>query len=127
MGEAERDVELVGGLHEVVGLLEVKAQRFLAEHRNARFHGLHRRIEVHEIRRHDKDVVQFLVRGQRSIGRDHLVVGAVALNGIGPISRLFQGDLWVGKERPRNHAAGAVEMNGALMRMDDEGAFAAAD
>jgi hypothetical protein len=69
-------------------------------------------IEVHEVRRDDEDVIQLLVFGQRGVGRDHLVVGAVALDGVRPVGGFFQRDLGIGKQRARNHAAGAVEVNG---------------
>ena len=79
-----------------------------------------------EVGRDDEDVIQLLIFGQGLVGRDHLVVGAVALDGVGPVGRFFQRDLWIGKQRARHHAAGAVKVNGLLMRMDDERAASAA-
>ena len=127
VGHAERDLQLARGLHQVVGLLEIQAERLFAEHGDAGLHGLHGRVVMHEVGRHDEDVVQLLVRGQGGVGGDHLVVGAVALDGVRPIGCLFEGDLGIGEQRARHHAAGAVKVNGSLVRMDDEGAFAAAD
>ena len=47
--------------------------------------------------------------------------------GIGPVGGFFEGDLGIGEQRAGDHAAGAVKVNGFLVGMDDEGAFAAAD
>ena len=81
---------------------------------------------MHEVRRDDEDVIQLLIRGQSLVRRDHLVVGAVAFDRVRPVGGFFQRNLRVGKQRAGDDAAGAVKVNGFLVRMDDEGAFAAA-
>ena len=68
VGHAERDFQLARGLHQVFGLLEIEAERLFAEHGDASLHGLHGRVVMHEVGRHDEDVVQLLVRGQGSVG-----------------------------------------------------------
>ena len=123
---AERDVVLADGFDEVIGLFEIQAERLFAEHRDAGLDGFHRRVKMHVVGRDDEDVVQLLVLGQAGVGRDHFVVGAVALDRVRPVGGFFEGDLGVGEQRRRGHAAGAVKVNGFLMGMDDEGAFAAA-
>ena len=56
------------------------------------------------------------------LGRDHLVVAAVALDRVGPVLRPTSRATRVRVQRAARDAAGAVEVDGALMRMDDEGA-----
>ena len=127
MGHRERDAELPRRLHEGAGLFQCQAQRLLAEHRDAGLHGLHRRVVVHVIRRDNQDVVQPLVGRQRPIRRDHLVVRAVAPDGIRPGGRFLEGDRRLRVERAGNNAARAVEVNGLLVRVHDERALAAAN
>ena len=127
MRQGERHVQLAGGLHQFGGFLEIEAERFLTEHGDAGFHRLHRRIEVDEVGRDDEDVVEFFVGGRGRVGGDHFVVGGVALDGVGPVGGLFERDLGIGEERAGDDAAGAVHVNGFLMGVDDEGAFAASD
>ena len=126
MRHAERDVQLARGLHEFVCFLEIQAQRLFAEHRDAGLHRFHRRVEMDEVRRDDEDVIQLLIFGQSLVRRDHLVVGAVTLDRVRPVGGFFERDLRIGKQRAGDDAAGAVKVNGPLMRMDDESAFAAA-
>ncbi len=122
----ERHAQPAGGLHQVGGLLERQAQRLLAEHRDAGLHRLHRRVVVHVVRRDDEDVVQLLRVGQRRVGGDHLVVRAVALDRVRPLRGLLERDLRVREEGARDDAAGAVEVNRLLVRVDDERAAPAA-
>ena len=126
VGHAEGNAQFARGLDQVVGFLEVQAKGFFAEDRDAGLHGLHGGVVVDEVGRDDEDVIQLLIFGQGRVGGDHLVVGAVALDGVGPVGGFFQRDLGIGKQRARDDAAGAVKVNGLLMRMDDERAASAA-
>jgi len=79
------------------------------------------------IRCDNENVIQLFVFGQAAVRRDHLVVGAIAPDGVGPFGGFFQGNFWIGKQRARHDAAGAVKVNCLLVGVDDECAASPAD
>src|ERR1017187_6620138 len=81
---------------------------------------------MNEVRRDDENVIQLLICGQGRVRGDHLVIGGVTFDRVRPVGSFLQRDLRIGKQRAGDNAAGAVKMNGFLVRMDDESAFAAA-
>ena len=127
MRDGEGYAELAGGFHQVIGLLEIEAERLLAEDGDAGFHRLHGGIVMDEVGRDDEDVVELLVGGSRRVGGDHFIVGTVTLDRIGPVFRLFESDLGIREQCARGDAAGAVHVDGLLMGMNDEGTFASSD
>ena len=84
--------EFAGGFHQFVGFLEIEAKRLFAKHRDAGLHRLHCWIEVHEVGRDDEDVVELLVVWQGRVGGDHLIVGRIALDRIGPVGSFLERD-----------------------------------
>jgi len=58
---------------------------------------------------------------------NHFIVGAVAGDRVRPVCGFFEGDSRIGEKRAGDDSARAVEVDGLLMRLDDERAFAAAD
>ena len=82
---------------------------------------------MHKVRCDNQDVIQLLILRQSLVGRDHFIIRAVALDGIRPFGGFFQRDFGIGKKRARDDAAGAVEVNGFLVGIDDERALTAAD
>ncbi len=122
----ERDAQFARRFDQFVRFLEVEAKGLFTENRDAGSHGLHRGIKVDKIRRDNEDIVEFLIFGQSFVGRDHLIVRAVAFDGVGPVRRFLQRDFGIGKKRARHDATGAVKENGPLVRMDDERAAPAA-
>ena len=94
--------------------------------RGSGLHRLHRRIEVDAVGRGDENVIQLPVCGRRLVGGDHFIVGTIALDRVRPLGGFFERDFWIREQRAGDDAPGAVKVNGPLMRMDDEGAFAAA-
>ena len=127
MRHAEGNIQLARGFDEFIGFLEIQAERLFAKDCDAGFHGLHRRIKVNEVGSDDEDVIQLLLLGQRFIRRDHVVICAITSDRVRPLCRFLERDFGIGKQRARHHATGAVKMDGFLMRIDDEGAFATAD
>ena len=72
-------------------------------------------------------IIKLLLSGQIFLRGEHGVVRFVAANGISPVRSGFEGFLWIGGKRRCDNATGAVEMNRARLRVNDEGATAAAD
>ena len=127
MGQGEWHAEFARGFDQIGGFLEIDAQRFLAEHGDARVHRLHGRIKVNKIGGDDEDVVELLVGGRLRVGGDHFVIGSVAFDRIGPIGGFLERDLGIREQRAGDDPAGAIHEDGFLMGMNDEGAFAASD
>jgi len=127
VGHAERHAQLAGGLDQVGGFLGVEAERFLTEHGDARVHGPHRRIVMDEVGGDDEDVVELFRFGQGGVGGDHFLIGTVAGDRERPVGGFLHRDLGVREQRSGGDPAGAVHQDGLLVRMDDKGAFAAAD
>jgi hypothetical protein len=75
----------------------------------------------------DEHIVQAFVFGQFGLFGNHFIVGAVTLDGVGPFLGFFERDFGVREQGAGHHAAGAVHVNGLLMGMHDECAFAAAN
>src|SRR5436190_12053844 len=127
MCHTEGDLVFANGVDQVIGLFQVEAKRFLAEHRNSSLDGLHCRVEVHMIGSDNDDVVELLIFGQLCVGRDHLVIGAVTFDRVRPVGSLVQSYLRIRKKCGSSNTAGTVEMNSFLMWLDDKGTFAATD
>ncbi len=73
----------------------------------------------------DHDVVQLLIRRQRSVNRNHLVIRTVTLEGVRPVRGFFEGDFRIREQRRSGHATGAVKVNGLLVGLNNERAFSA--
>jgi len=126
MRHAKGHFVLADRLHNVVGLFEVQTQRFLTENGDPGLDGLHGGVVMHVVGRYDHQVIELLVLWQTGISRDHLIVRPISFDRIRPVSRLFQGDFRVRKQRGRDHAASPIKMDRLLMRLYNERAFPAA-
>ena len=126
VGDGERQSALYGFVGENVGLLAIYRERLFTHHGNSRLYRLDGGVEVHEIGGDDEDIVELLVVGKIFLVVNHVDVGRVSLDGIGPFGRLVHGDLRIRMERGSRHAARAVRENRLLMGLGDKRPAAAA-
>ena len=82
---------------------------------------------MYKIRCDDEDVVELFIVRQGRVGSDHLIIGCIALDRIGPVSSFFERDCRIREKRTSDDPASAVHVNGFLMGIHDEGSLASAD